>query len=59
MKRHILVEEEEQAGAEAEITAYGIPLTPFTLFKYIGRVLLAEDDNWPAVVRNLRKSRWK
>ena len=25
------------------------------LFKYLGRVLLAADDNWPAVIRNLEK----
>ena len=26
-------------------------------FKYMGRILTATDDNWPAVVGNLRKAR--
>ena len=35
------------------ITAYGIPLTPVTSFKYLGRLLLAEDGGFPEVVRNI------
>ena len=26
-------------------------------FKYLGRVLLASDNDWPAVIRNLTKAR--
>ena len=36
-----------------EITVYGIPLVPVASFKYLGRVLLAADDNWPAVSHNI------
>ena len=36
-------------------TAYGISLAPVTYFKYLGRVFLEAYDNWPGVVRNLRK----
>ena len=35
------------------------PLTPVASFKYLGIVLLAEDDNWPVVVSNLQKARKK
>ena len=28
-----------------------------TSFKFLGRVLLAEDDDWPATVQNLVKER--
>ena len=52
-KRRRLAEEEVQAGTDMDITSYGIPLSPFTSFKYLGRVLSAADDNWPAVVHNL------
>ena len=41
------------------LTAYGVPLYQVTSFKYLGRVLAAEDDYWPAVVRNLRHARQK
>ena len=54
-KRCRLTEEEAWAGAEAAITAYRTPFAPVTPFKYIRRVLLAEDDDWPAVVSNRRR----
>ena len=41
------------AEEEATVTAYRIPLAPVTSFKYLGRVISEEDDNWPAVVHNL------
>ena len=41
------------------ITAYGTPLSSFTSFKYLGRVLLVEDDDWPAVVCNILRARQK
>ena len=40
------------------ITVYGIPLSPVTSFKYLGILLLAADDEWPAVVHNLQRE-WK
>ena len=52
-----LAEEEARAGAETAFTTYGIPLAPITSFKYLGQIIMAADDDWPAVVRNLRKSR--
>ena len=49
-KRNRLAEEEARAGSEADFTAYGISLTPLNSFRYLGRILLADDDYWPAVV---------
>ena len=55
MKRRCLVEEEAQVGTYLVITDYGIPLSQFNSFKYLGRVLSTVDENWPAVVHNLRR----
>ena len=54
-----LAEEEERAGAETAFTSDGIPLAPVTSFKYLGQILTKADDDWPSVVRNLRKARRK
>ena len=45
-KRRCLVEEESRVGAEVVITAYGVPLSPVTSFKYLGRFLSAADNDW-------------
>ena len=36
------------------LAAYRFPLSPVTSFKYLGRVLAAEEYNWPEVVSNLQ-----
>ena len=46
-------------GTDIVLTSYGVSLAPFTSFKYLGRVLMAEDYDWPEVVRNLRRARQK
>ena len=33
------------------LTAYGVPLSQVTSFKYLGRVLEIEDNKWPEVLR--------
>ena len=38
------------------ITTYGRPPAPISYFKYLGRILSASENNWPAVVRNLRQA---
>ena len=38
-------------------SAYGCTLEMVPYFKYLGRVLLAADYYWPAVIRNLMKAR--
>ena len=45
-KRCRLAEEVARAGAEAPNTFYRTTLSPVTYFRYLGRFLLAEDDNW-------------
>ena len=54
-----LEDEEAREMMETSLIAYGVPLSQVTSFKYIGRVLDAEDSNWPEVVRNLRRARQK
>ena len=54
-----LLEEEAPAGAEAAFTAYGIPLALVTSFRYLGRFLLEDEDNWPSLVRYLYKAQRK
>ena len=58
-KRCRLAEEDKWAGAELASTAYGISLAPVTSFKYLGRFILAVDDNLPAVVHNLQRAQKK
>ena len=52
-KRWKLLAEEEREVTVRAFSAYGRPLEMVTSFKYLGRVISATDDNWPAVVRNL------
>ena len=52
-------EEEAREGAANAISAYGITLAQVSSFKYLGRVMLELDDNWPAVVHNLRRAHKK
>ena len=45
--------------SEVTITSYGIPLALVTSFKCLGRILLAADNDWTAVVNNLQRARHK
>ena len=45
--------EEYQDVTSREFSAYGRPLEMVTSFRYLGRVILAAENDWPAVVRNL------
>ena len=54
-----LSEEEARAGTEMAMTAYRIPLDPFTSFKYLGRFFSEADGEWPAVVHHLQRARQK
>ena len=42
---------------ERAFEAYGEPIKSVSEFKYLGRILTATDDNWPAVVGHLGKAR--
>ena len=42
---------------EVAFEAYGGPLETVTALKYLGRILMASDEDWPAVVTKLCKDR--
>ena len=46
-------------GAETVFTADGITLAQVTSFKYLEQIIMAADEDWTALVRNLRKARRK
>ena len=52
-----MVAEEERVPTSRAFSSYGHTLDMVTSFKYMGRVLLAADDDYPAVIRNLVKAR--
>ena len=54
-KGRCLAEYESKERSETAFTEYGIPLAHVTSFKYLRRILTAEDDDWPEMVKN----RWK
>ena len=58
-KRRRLAAEEAEAGVAMALTAYDRALTSVLSFKCLRRFLLASDDDWTAVIRNLRRARQK
>ena len=46
-------------GVVMVLAGYGCPLMVVSSFKYLGRVLSASDNNWTAVICNLRRARHK
>ena len=59
-KRRRLTETGTQENAERAFYAYGKPMEAVLEFRYLGRLLTATDDDWPAVAGNIRKAwvRW-
>ena len=55
-KQQRLAKEEERAFTSRAFSAYGCPLEMVTSFKYLGRVISAEDNSRTEVVRNLAKA---
>ena len=55
-KRRRMAKEELRESADRDFQDYSRSLEMVTSFKYLGRVLKAEEDNWPEVVGNLRKA---
>ena len=51
------MEEKAPAGTERLLNAYEVPVSQVTSFKYLGRVLMTEDNYWLSVVCNLRRAR--
>ena len=58
-KRHKLSVEEMRVSIEQDFWVYVFPLASVSSFKYLGRTLMTSEDDWPAVVGNLCKSRTK
>ena len=56
-KRRRIAETELQESTEMAFEAYRKQLEAVPSFKYLGRIMTAGDDNWPAVAGNLVKAR--
>ena len=56
-KRRRLAEAELDITSEKAFHAYGTKMRAVTEFKYLGRVIMNTDDDWPAVASNIRKAR--
>ena len=52
-----LAEEEARAATSRAFSAYGRTLEMVPLFRYLGRLLSAEDIDWLKVTQNLTKER--
>ena len=52
-----MVEAELREITERAFKAYGKPLENVSAYKYLGQVMTAGDEDWPAVVGNLSKAR--
>ena len=50
---------EAKLGEVLALTAYGHPLMAVPSFNYLGRFMLASDDNWPVVLSKLHRVRQK
>ena len=55
-KRRQLAETETQENSEWAFRAYGKPMEAVSEFRYLGRLLTATDNDWPAVAGNIQKS---
>ena len=55
-KRRWLAGAELREITERSFEDYGEPLENVASFKYLGRVMTAEDDDWPAVLGNRQRA---
>ena len=56
-KRRQLAETETRENSERAFKAYREPMEVMLEFRYLGRLLTATDDDWPAVAGNIKKAR--
>ena len=56
-KRRQLADTEVRESTEMAFEVYGVQLKTVLSFKYLGRIMTAGDDDWPAVAGNLGKAR--
>ena len=54
-KRFRPIEEAAKTKAETELLVYAQKMANVGAFKYLGRLLFTNDDDWPEVVTNLSK----
>ena len=52
-ERRRTAETELRESTEMDFEAYGKPLEAVPSFKYLGRIMTAGDDDWPAVAGSL------
>jgi hypothetical protein len=57
IKQKCAIREDTRKAREVVFTVEGIPLYYERWFVYLGRLLSADDDDWPAVLRNMAKAR--
>ena len=50
-------EKELWESTERDFEAYGKPIEAVPSFKYLGRIMMAGEDDWPAVAGNLVMAR--
>ena len=55
--RRRLAKTETKDNLERSFHAYGKPMEAVLEFRYLGRLLTATYDNWPAVAGNIKKAR--
>ena len=55
-KRRRLAETETGENAEQAFHAYGKPMAAVSDFRYLGQLLTATDDEWPAMAGKIRKA---
>ena len=55
-KRRRLAEKKTRENLERVFYAYGKPIEAVSEFRYLGRLLTATDDDWPAVAGNIKKA---
>jgi hypothetical protein len=58
-QRQLQAIEVSRRGNEQVFTVYGDPLKSVATFRYLGRPLASNDDDWPALYQNLTRARSK
>ena len=53
-KQRRLAEKETREKSERAFHAYGNPMEVVSEFQYLGRIMTATNDDWPAVAGNIR-----
>jgi hypothetical protein len=57
LKQKRVSREDTRKAREVVFTVEGVPIDSDRCFVYLGRLLLSDDDDWHAVLRNMAKAR--